>query len=87
MIDYFTHHCHNASYLLKMDDDVFLTVPLLAKTIDELFLSNFAIGGRLTTMESPDRTAGYKYYPPFLSGISTSSSYIFIIILAQVLAT
>ena len=84
MIDYFTHHCHNASYLLKMDDDVFLTVPLLAKTIDELSLSNFTIGGRLTTMESPDRTAGYKYYisehqyagkhyPPFLSGISTSS--------------
>ena len=38
MMDYFTQHCHNASYLLKMDDDVFLTVPLLARTIDQLYI-------------------------------------------------
>ena len=79
MMDYFTHHCQHANYLLKTDDDVFLTVPLVAKTIDEVRTSSFKIGGRLTTRDSPDRTAGYKYYiselqypggkyPPFLSG-------------------
>ena len=82
MMDYFIKHCHNASYLVKMDDDVFLSVPLLARTLDRLQSANISLGGRLTTMESPDRTAGYKYfvseqqysgkhYPPFLSGIYT----------------
>ena len=41
MMDYFTHHCHHASYLVKTDDDVFLTLPLLAKTIDKLTSSYF----------------------------------------------
>jgi hypothetical protein len=45
MMDYFTHHCHHASYLVKTDDDVFLTLTLLAKTIDKLTSSHFKIGG------------------------------------------
>ena len=82
LMDYFTnftHHCQHAQYLVKTDDDVFLNVPLLAKTIDNLSAEHFKIGGRLTSMQSPERTVGHKYfvselqypaekYPPFLSG-------------------
>ena len=98
MMDYFINHCHNASYLVKMDDDVFLSVPLLARTLDRLQSANISLGGRLTTMESPDRTAGYKYfvseqqysgkhYPPFLSGIYTPYLAMSLQSLYQVLAT
>ena len=78
LLNYFIDHCQSASYLLKMDDDVFLSASLLAKTLDEL-PNSFTLGGRLTSMEAPDRTKGYKYfvskkvfpdshYPPYLSG-------------------
>ena len=79
LMDYFTHHCQQAQYLVKTDDDVFLKVPLLFKTIDNISTENFKIGGRLTSKQSPERTVQHKYfvselqYPadkfsPFLSG-------------------
>ena len=79
LMDYYLGQCGNSRYLLKVDDDVFLRVPLLVKYLEALENQDFAIGGRLNINQSPSRKLNYKYsvskdryslekYPPFLSG-------------------
>ena len=79
LMDYYLALCKSSRYLLKVDDDVFLRVPLLLKYLEALDKQDFAIGGRLNLNRSPHRELRYKYsvsrdqyslekYPPFLSG-------------------
>ena len=79
LMDYYLAECKGSRYLLKVDDDVFLRVPLLLKYLEALDKQDFALGGRLNLNRSPHRQLKYKYsvsrdqyslekYPPFLSG-------------------
>ena len=53
--------CDGAEYLLKADDDVWVTVPLLVATLDRLTPA-FQLGGRLVTALHPQRDRSSKYY-------------------------
>ena len=80
LMHYFHSHCHKAKYLLKVDDDVFVSVPKLVDTVENLSQTgNFSLGGRLCLNTVPDKNRATKYfisesdfigdiYPPYLSG-------------------
>ena len=81
LMNYYIDYCKNSKYLVKVDQDVFLRVPLLLKYLDGVAAQDFTLGGRLNVNQIPNRQPTDKYsvsrtqyssekYPPFLSGIS-----------------
>ena len=81
-----SQNCHNAKYVMKIDDDVYLNVPILISAIEQYGLElQTSIGGLCFRNGYPERSESNKFrlsiedyphdrYPPYCSGTSYITS-------------
>lgn len=59
-----TTRCANAKHVMKTDDDMFVNIPLLLKSVLQLDLANVVVG-KLITKARPIRDKNSKWYVPY----------------------
>lgn len=76
-LKHFLRYTPNATYFMKIDDDVYLNVPNLLKVLNDESTPKTAIIGHVVSEEKPHRTVDHKnYIPVWLYGDKVFPSFV-----------